>query len=868
MTAFESCYRMTIFSPKEIDLTESTVLTPASDADHSDSFKVATKTGITGFQPYLGFPQGRKAQFNPLDKKSTIGSLAFDLYDFKTGTDNAVRWVTAFVGDSKGYARLKGLKAYVEESLDGGSSWSPYFVGYTTDFSLNGALKFSVVIRDASDALKTKIFTRQPHSSITYNAKPMLLPVGLDGAYGDVEATDYFTGTFDREDTTYGILRIPNDEGYRRDNILGAAFGNKPYNLSVTGGGLMSQLAKMRAISDTYSDFKVTVFTTAGVEIGSYSLFHIETRPWMWLQKPRAAKNLYIKELPDSHPEYAELGDLSDEGTYQFAVYPLETATISENNPLLLNDVHPVKFLEDICSGSFGPLYVEDEVNKLPAGKNVGDRIVELPMSASTFTTLKAKNLYDSRWRITKSYPLNEFVEKYLCQVYHIGYRIDPAVVSGVPKGVISVFDCHPPSSTTGLVTITDADLVAGKTPTWEPTSPLGTLSLKYYQDDYPSLEDLVVEQEDAEFPEIPFGGIEEIEEPVIHMDLRRLDAGVTDMTIDAIGIRGYEFEWKRSTSSMIGSFQAVRYNVADPYKERFSNGPANVTLYCLRTSNTSAVKIGDWCIIAVPVLPNPQTHARGGSRIMQCTERSENGLTLTLRFSDLGQNATLTAPNITSFVSSSTDPYNTVQMTYTTTVTGSVQAWYAVTETSASSRPAEEDSTWVLGNTTYRTPGTYTVVFPGILSGKKVWGRARTLNAPGQTQKLPSDWDYPTNNYTFTRGMTAPTGLAISDITATTAHVSWSNAGDETAYTEIYMASPSTGSLDYFTRVVGGVSEYDLFGLNTGSASNPYKVAIRHSNLYGSVSAFVSGTFTASGSAPTAPSLTRFYVHPDGGLQ
>src|SRR5439155_25189 len=84
MTTFNVAYRTTVYVSRGIDPSETTLLTPIAGAPHSDPFKIATRTGISGFQPYMGLPSGRRGRIDLLSKKTDVGEITFDIIDVRT----------------------------------------------------------------------------------------------------------------------------------------------------------------------------------------------------------------------------------------------------------------------------------------------------------------------------------------------------------------------------------------------------------------------------------------------------------------------------------------------------------------------------------------------------------------------------------------------------------------------------------------------------------------------------------------------------------------------------------------------------------------------------------------------------------------
>src|SRR5437762_370091 len=197
MSTYNPAYRLTVYAPRSVDFSETTVLTPAPGATHSDPFKVTTLPNLSGWKPYLDVPRGRTSRINVLERSSDVGTMSFGLIDKAlTPGMNATRWVTAFLGDANGDPRLGGLKCVVEESLDGGATWAAWFTGHVKGLALDGRARYQLTVRDLFyDLGRLPLFETPPHSSITYAARPLLLPIGASASYGALPATPDLPGT-------------------------------------------------------------------------------------------------------------------------------------------------------------------------------------------------------------------------------------------------------------------------------------------------------------------------------------------------------------------------------------------------------------------------------------------------------------------------------------------------------------------------------------------------------------------------------------------------------------------------------------------------------------------------------------------------
>ena len=123
-------YRLRLFD-MPLYATGSTVLTPAAGAVHNEPFAVTTlpSGSIAGYQPYMRPPKGSRGQLDIRAGRSTVGTYTVDILDKRLGTGNDERWMTAFIGDVNSKLTIIGKKGVIEETLDGGATWSPFFIG-------------------------------------------------------------------------------------------------------------------------------------------------------------------------------------------------------------------------------------------------------------------------------------------------------------------------------------------------------------------------------------------------------------------------------------------------------------------------------------------------------------------------------------------------------------------------------------------------------------------------------------------------------------------------------------------------------------------------------------------------------------------
>src|SRR3990167_5059220 len=197
MTLYERILYLTLYKPRSEDATETAVLVPAAGAPHADEFKVASASGVAGFQPYLDAPSHRAAEgnLNPLTRRLEVGEHTVELLSPKVGGVQAQAWVEAFLGNANGINRLSGVRALLEESTDGGDTTSTLATLRVADIERVGRKRMRVSLRNAVNQLRADVFISTPHHSITYAFRDSLLPFGLPAAYGPYAAVAILSAT-------------------------------------------------------------------------------------------------------------------------------------------------------------------------------------------------------------------------------------------------------------------------------------------------------------------------------------------------------------------------------------------------------------------------------------------------------------------------------------------------------------------------------------------------------------------------------------------------------------------------------------------------------------------------------------------------
>lgn len=946
MSSYTPAYRMTVYVHRSIDATETTVLKPVAGAAHSDDFKVST-IASTGFKLYLGLPDGRRGRIDPLSKKTDVGEIQIGVLDVRAGavTDNLTRWVTAFLGDSGDLNQLGGCKAAIEESTNGGSSWSAFFTGRIASVKLRGKLWYDFRIRDASETLKADIFVGQPHSTASYAQLFSLLPVGILKPYGVITPTVPLRGTMDHLDTTRNTshITVSTDMYARIDNRLTVDLWNAIDGFALQGfgpGGAdnpqrftgSARLHLKRLDTSAEGDFLVGsvelapvqgFHTAAGVTIkplrypigvatgtplvnnvAGYSVgaTSIATDGWT-ITITGILKQGDIISFASHSTRYFVTADTNSNGSGQATVTinPPLTASVPDNNAIsvqqslgkmalppnatdvefsivrdarlresspnciLINDVHPVALWRDILDGYFGQRWNDDDIaagSTLAAGANLGDPKRKIAYDSTAFSNLIADETFPRfRVPIGQFEASNEFIERAICKPYGLGYYLDG-------QGRVVPVDLRFPASLGGVVTLTDADLATAPPQNWEfddtasITSALGTRYAEKFNagDAYGPIQSVPITESggastlvSVPVPSINYPSLgQPLSIEFVYENSRGNLFDDQPYEVDAVGLRAQpnEVVYTAVSTTVISQDRAVwteqtlKGLMRIPQRP-FGRGPATIKVQCRRTSNTNSTFPGTLHLLAFSAIPDPATNLRGGTRAARCLERAEQGLTISFTFLDLGVSTTATAPTLGAPAQVTGETQTAAQIAVTLNASNQgAEIHYAVTPTSTAVKPADSDAVWTPLNNIFQS---MTVTARNLPQNSRVWWRARTFDLMGVL--MPSAWVYPTPQYVDLATPTAPSSISVTNITSSTAHVSWT-IGTSLQQIALSLVTPTTDPLQLIALLPPGTTAFDLSNL---AASTGYKVEVAHW-LYGGKSGAVSTTFTTTSTAPICP--------------
>ena len=870
MATYRPHHRLTVYAPRTVDPSEATILTPAAGALHSDAFKITTHPNLAGWKPYLNAVAGRRGRLDLLTKRTDTGEFQFQVLDVRTtgGGSNLERWFSQFHGNADDRPQWLGCKFFDEESLDDGVTWAAYATGRVFSVQLAGRIPFLITGRDLADDLRQRVFVGRPHANVSAYAHPTcLLPAGfLDdvGTYANFPAwtkpvSGKSVGTGFHATIEFGIVDADTANSAQiRALTAGLAEileGVEPQPLpAVHLPGIYERrgqvITKVIREAQTLALARYDLFTagatrrvrcrithTSGAEsgnTGTYDLQAVMLTAFMPRTGDAPVSIIYALQVgvlrdanlaaDTGHPEYLPL---PASGTTADVVLTKEGSPTAAA-PLFLDDVLPGVLMRDLADGEFSALDADRAVqfpvpiDTTTADAGHGRGVLKLATLAADTSVPIQRYLVDGVAR------LDEVYERWFGPL-GLGYRFTPA-------GALLALDLRMPTDLSGLLTIGTADLAEHAAPTWHHGSQqaLREIQVRVYREDrFHPVDPLAV---DVLFPLDDFAGVERGDRPYeIEIPGLRFAKGET---INGQGRQEWAERWAQK--------------LIQPLRWAYGAGPAECTLPCRRTSNTSGCEPGDLRLVNVDELPNPQTNLRGGIRVMRCVSREEQGLTLSLGFVDLGINAAADAPTVAAPAQETGNTKHGVSVAITrNAVSDPVVVEFAVTATSVGSRPAEASALWTFG---MRTVAGGTVYLRPLASNSRVWIRARSEPAATDLPTMPSAWAFPGSGtgYVDTAAITAPSSLAVSEAEGKRALLTWVN-GDAEYGIEVLLDGISQGTLAPVSTLGPG-TKWRLRNLTVSTTYNTPGAQVRHFDRYGGVSAADTETVTTTGTAGTAP--------------
>ncbi|KKN41949.1 hypothetical protein LCGC14_0718160 [marine sediment metagenome] len=873
MTLLSVVYRLTVF---EAD-SDSVPLTPAAGAPHSQEFKVISSGSVGGaFQPYItAAPVGKKDSFDPVTKNYTIGAIRIMLGDPKVGGVQLNRWVSAFVGDDLGAIKMKGLRAFIEESVDGGVTFSPFYVGDIKEFTLQNKVEWRIVIREDTDVQKSiKVFTGEPSASLlsgpdAYGNRRQMLPWGPDvlaqTGYGALKALPPPSGEWKLSRSPRNrIIEIDKDAGVNR--IPGVILVSKP---------LLNQTPEIddddATKKETEGRIGPIVRVISGATVGRFYLTYLEVfadQNQLMMGYPISCDRLLLEPIEVGAFEHQPLSAITVGNNVIFQI--LTTEPPSEKFPTLINNVHPFVLLRDVIQGKWSAL-----------NPTTGQALFEgkVDIDETVFDGFIAdKQFKNSRWRRTEEMEMKKFIKEFL-QQYNLGYRMEPTASAGRAFSKFVPFSMDLPTTIGSVPTITTQEVRSTSPVSWKPGQNFLRFEMTFYEERVSDIADIRDGGDEGQSPyEGPDNPTLIKETPITDtiIQLGNLFGGDGVFKQNATGLRYFpseifvDLEFVNGIDLNFYRERMVRRLANKLQREnefRFSRGPATIDLELERTGSTNDLKLGDFRILDVDFIPDPFTHVRGGARIVQCIEKSENGPTINFRFADSGQNVQRSAPVVNAF--SQISATNTASGTIQTVKRERVETWFAITDQSTATRPAETSSLWEYQNSVIIPAGTTQSVAIGELpDGGRIWVRARSRVPSDEDLQLPSDFAFPPAHFDMGAALAAPTNLIISEITETTAKASWTPA-DVDVQTEVRLKPASSASFQRVAILYPGTNQYPLGGLSFAGSENPYTLGVRHVSAWRmAAGSEVTKTFSTVAGKPKCPTPRGIIFSLTGGIE
>ncbi len=856
MSTFKPAYRLTVYGPRSVDPTEATILTPIAGAPHSDQFKVTTLATLAGWKPYLFLPEGRTGKIDVLSRTTDIGVVNVTLMDMRlSSADNLTRWLTAYFGSLKQEFRAGGLKAKLEESVDGGSTWSSWFTGRLQTVKTVGRTRFVLQIQDEASELRQSIFVGRPHSSITYAGVQSLAPVGLTQPYGTIPAVTPFTGVTGAH--TLGGYTFPNSKQIsldasqwtRADLIVtsGLRGAVAPVTPLITGGSVGGpSYGSMPNFSGTA---RAVLKHTSGANNGLTGVYKVGQLGLGAWDKSGHVKltGFYIEALETTEAGY--LAVPADGVTVQGDIVAGD-AMIDKEHPLLIDATSPTVLLNDILAGKFG--YIWHSPETLPTGKNYGDVKRSFPVNSSNFTPFLNDTTYPPvRFVITEPAQMGKWIQENLLKPYSLAMFLDA-------DGQVNLVDLRLPASLSGITTLTDADLVEASDQidwTFDRSQAITRVDAKWYGEEIVKVEDL--NRSPDKYPSLSGGLLNSIEHPLILLALGSGDFGDQTYQMDAPGYRAIDGEQYQGGDRASYLMSKLLEHMMS-FRRPFAVGASTAAAKCRRTANVPRVP-GGLFLLQFTMLPDPATNKRGGTRLVRAVQVGFNGVKIEPVFLDMGIAIVASAPT----ASQPAQEVSNTSVGVTTTVTLNASSQpaelrYAVTDTSVGSAPVDTDPAWRMAPLgTNPIIATGAVTFRPSTPGKRIWVQVRTMPTAGQAPQMPSAWVLAGGNGRVDlAAWPAPSALTKSNDTGRAFRLSWTNGATD-LMVQVLIRSPVGDPPTLVDTLPPGSTQFDFQGVDP---STTYRCGVRYYDGR-NVGPEVTADFTTGASSATAPALSSMTV-------
>lgn len=740
MTAL--AYRLTLYAPPSVDPTEATVLTPpATAADgtaraHADGFRVATVAGVATYQPYLGTPTIRWGSINPVTGAADIGYCSVPIVDVRTGSGNAQRWVSAFLGDAQARSAMMGCRAVLEESTNGASGpWTSVFVGRVQGRSLSDVLTYGLEIRESAERLKAQAFVGRPHASVTYAWHGQLWPhwnalrVGTLEQGNGVMANVTGTGPW----TLTDVQQVPTR------NLVSATFGAigtaaRPWS---TDRNITIRRTYLDFSTSAARQYQVRARSDSGLEYGVTDIDFLRNAfygpaPGQW-----RVTAMTLATLPVGTLGYT--ASAPDRGGWRLVTSPWVAPTPAV--PLQITDVHPVTLWRDLLAGRFGVL---DDAGAIAAARVVA-------VNSTMFTAAESWALQPIRAIITEPVEMAEWIERSILLPNRLSYRVNG-------DGQIEPVRLSRLTSVAGLATVEDAAALAQ--PSWSESTD-GALERL-------DVTARVVERDAGSFTtdgllDVPAFAVRVQDAPLLSaLDARSADVSTQVLSVDAA-------TWQTTTGESADVVTGHARRLATDLLQLTGTGLRTITV---TVDRSVTVRPGDWVIVQTTATPNPARNERGNDVLALCVGRSDEPMQRTLTLVDAGRTTAAAVPTLAT-IAETTDTL-TVSVTRNAAA-DDVELEYAITPTSVGTAPPDDDARWRAYQVVSANGTAAAARRP---SHGRVWIRGRSAPSRGAlVRQRPSAWVAPTPAFFDVTVLGTVSSLTATEDGATeTYDLAWTN--------------------------------------------------------------------------------------------
>jgi len=779
----------------------------------------------TAYLGYLKPPRGRQQTLDFLSRKQKGGAMSFTLVDKRTtaGGSNASRHVSAFMGDVKGMPLPLGMRLEADfcEDVDAVPPvWDRWYTGRIDSVDTESGPEVKLDVVDAGRDLEAKIFRGLPHANVTYASRVALWPLGRLVDYGPFLANAApMRGTLTAHSGGVGVFTLTSATRADPRNLYTAG-------LKALGVPVVNALTTSRT---RFTDrVAVRIKHTSGASSGQtidYDLGGLDLDTGFLHSKinggyPVAVLFIQAKDGGGAIPADGVTGEVS-------VVQP--HVSVDKETPLLLSDQHPAQFIKDALLGYFSPLNSDGSVKRA------------WPYDATSFAAILADTTFQTlRFVRDKPIEMSKFFEE-VCLQSGLGYYLNEA-------GAVALVDLRMPSTTAGVASLGQSDLVAGEPPSWSlnRSNAITVLEVQWAAEAELTPAGAIENgSRDGAAVKVSPGLIVSADRSLRAVDFGRLDLGDKEFVLKATGIRVGDGELEHGVSRELTTRGRV-LGLIEEFRNLYGYGPMETVLSCRRTTVPKGAALGGLLLATLDKVPNPGTNQRGGTRLVRVMEKNEAGAAITLRVLDMGPNAILNAPTVGALSGGS----GSVTFTVTLNAQGDpVSVELAATDTSVATAAAVPVERW---SRSYWLNASKTLTIGPLPAGQRIWVRARSVGTNLKTPEIPSGWAYPSgNDYLDMAGLTAPSGLSVGSVTEGSALLSFTNA-DTTYPVELLMESPSGDGLVRVRYYPAGTTRIQLVGLTSGAS---YGATVRLADGSGGVSAQATKvTWTATGTMPTAP--------------